>query len=283
MRENGGATDTRSVSVIMGVYKESVAAVAATLENLWSQTRPPEQVVVVLDDPDNTAVREYLETTAATEPRLTVAYHEENRGLGAALNTAVQHARGDLLARADVEDRSEPERLARQLAHLAEYPETDLLFTQWTEHYEDGTERLRAPRRADVQRIRKYFFTKSILLHPTLLIKKAVLEKHPYPEIARPEDFVLFLDLIHHGYRFDLVEAPLYHYTVDRTQRYQKVRTYSRTMWPQLVRRYRYYWHNLYYYLYLLRITGEYLVSRNETIFNLTHRTAARLWKTLSG
>lgn len=282
MSDKVALTDTLRVSVIMGVYKESPSECAAAIQNMLDQTLSPLEVVVVVDDPENVAVREMLEKWQAREARLRVVVHEENRGLGAALNTAAREARGQWLARMDVNDEAAADRLAKQVEHIEQHPDTDLLFTQWRERYEDGSTAERRPARSDVRNIHKNFFIKSILLHPTLLIRREIIRTHSYPEMARPEDFVLFLELIRTGYHFDLVPEILYTYSVDRSERYQKIRTYSRNLLPQLARNIRYYWSNIWFWFYLLRITGEYLVSRNRTIFNLTHRTAARAWKAVS-
>jgi glycosyltransferase involved in cell wall biosynthesis len=234
---------------------------------------------MVLDDPDNTAVRNYLKEELAHDKSLTVIHNEQNLGLGASLNKAVAVATGDLLARVDLDDWLEPTRLEKQLCHFVVCPKTDLLFTQWCEHYEDGSSCIRQPKRVDVQCIRKNFFTKSLLLHPSMMIRKQILIDHPYPTMSRPEDFVLFLKLIRSDYNFDLLEQVLYHYQVDRQERYKKIRIYSANLLPHLIQNFRYYWKNPYYYLYLLRISIEYLFSRNHIVFNFTHQSAAKIWK----
>lgn len=272
----------QTISILMAAYKETPDEVRTAVENMLAQSHAPLEVVVVLDNPENTAVQEMLEKWQVREERVRLVVHEENRGLGAALNTAARAARGEWVARMDVGDRSVTERLEKQVAHFAAHPETDLLFTGWEELYEDGTERTSIPRRSDFARIKKYFFTKSLLLHASLLTRRQILLDHPYPEMDRPEDFVLFLELIHAGYRFDVVEDVLYSYSVDRTERYQKIRAYARNLLPHLGRNIPRYWHNPWFWLYSLRVLGEYLVSRNRAVFNATHGSAAKVWKLLA-
>lgn len=274
--------DKPTISILMAAYKEAPNAVRAAVENMLAQTYPPLEVVVVLDNPENTAVRDLLEEWQAREERVRLVVHEKNRGLGAALNTAANTARGEWVARMDVGDRSAPERLAKQVAHLQQYPATDLLFTGWKEVYEDGSERISRPTREDFTRIKKTFFAKSLLLHASLLTRRQILLDHPYPEIGRPEDFVLFLKLIHAGYRFDVVEEVLYSYSVDRRERYQKIRAYARNLLPNLGRNIPRYWHNPWFWLYSVRVFGEYVVSRNRAVFDATHRSAAKVWKLLA-
>ena len=123
-------------------------------------------------------------------------------------------------------------------------------------------------------------------MHPTLMARKKILLDHPYPEMDRPEDLVLWLKLIRKGYNFNIVEEPLYLYQIDRiniAQRYSKIRAYSKNLLPHLVRESRHYWSNVYFWLYFHRIIFEYLVSRNILIFKLFHVRAVRIWKVIFG
>ena len=45
-------------------------------------------------------------------------------------------------------------------------------------------------------------------MHPTLVARKKVA-RQPLPEMGRPEDIVLWLQLIRKGYIFDVIEEPL--------------------------------------------------------------------------
>ena len=186
----------------------------------------------------------------------------------------------------DTEDTSVPERFAKQISFMKAHPDVDLLFAQWIDINERDEMVIRQPRQIDFVNIRKSFFTKSLLLHPTLIARKEVLLDNPYPEMERPEDIVLWLQLIRKGYTFDILEEPLYLYRIDRinvAQRYAKIKTYSQNLLPHLVRESRYYWSNIYFWLYFHRILFEYLVSRNILIFKLFHVRAVRVWKALFG
>ncbi len=272
-----------TISVIISAYKEPVSVVQKTLENMLEQSYPPHEVVMVLDDPSNFAVRDFLEKTAGENPKIKFILNEKNIGLGASLNKAVAVATGEFLARMDIGDISNLDRFKKQIEHLEKYPDTDLLFTGWQEIFEDGSERTIIQRREHFQNIKKYFFVKSLLLHASLMVRRNIFLEYKYPPIGRPEDFILFLTLMRKGFCFDVVEEALYTYHIDRKERYKKIRQYTTNLLPHLIKNIRYYWQNPWFWLYFLRIFGEYLVSRNEWVFNTVHKSAARIWKKVSG
>ena len=212
--------------------------------------------------------------------------NDRNRGLGYALNAAIRRSRGDIVARMDTEDISFPERFTKQISYMKAHPDVHLLFTQWVDLNECGETIVRQPRREDLINISKSFFTKSLLMHPTLVARKKVLLDNPYPEMGRPEDIVLWLQLIRKGYTFDVIEEPLYRYRIDRInvdQRYTKIKKGSENLLPHLVRESRHYWSNLYFWLYFGRTLFEYLTTRHILIFKLLNARAVKVWKALFG
>ncbi len=267
------------VSVIMSVYKEPVENVAKSVSSIIAQTYTNWEFIIVLDHPNNLIVRDYLVNLSKNHDNIKLIVNKSNIGLGASLNKAVALAKGKYCARMDAEDRSFIDRFEVQLSYLNHNSHVDLLFTQWKELYPDGSTKEVKPASSDVKNIQKNFFIKSILLHPTLMVRTAILKDHSYPEIARPEDWVLFLKLIRLGYNFDVVEKITYEYVVDEKLKYQKVRKYSRNLLPHLAKNVRYYWSNIYFWLYFMRILFEFIISRNHFIYTKTSTLAAIFWK----
>ena len=269
----------QTVSVIMSVYKEPVEAVIVSVNSILLQTFKNWELIIVLDCPKNLDVKNYLTNLSNDHKNIHLIENEKNLGLGASLNKAVSAAKGEYCARMDVEDRSFSNRIEKQVSHFNKNKSTDLLFSQWCEVYSNGVTKKREPRSTDVQNIEKNFFIKSILLHPTLVIRTEILKKHNYPDMERPEDWVLFLDLICQGYRFDIVEEILYEYFVDSKKKYQKVRTYSKNLIPHLFSNIPNYYLNLYFWIYFLRIICEYVISRNEYVYLKFSNHLAGIWK----
>ena len=274
------------ISVLMSVYAESADAITVAVESILNQSFSNFEFIIVNDNPARADTRRVLDTLSTKDDRIQVLTNDRNRGLGYALNAALRRSRGDIVARMDTEDISFPERFTKQISYMKAHPDVHLLFTQWVDLNECGETIVRQPRREDLINISKSFFTKSLLMHPTLVARKKVLLDNPYPEMGRPEDIVLWLQLIRKGYTFDVIEEPLYRYRVDRinvAQRYAKIKKGSENLLPHLVRESRHYWSNVYFWLYFARTVFEYLMSRHISIFKLLHARAVRVWKALFG
>ena len=274
------------ISVLMSIYTETEEAINTAVTSILKQTFTNFELILVNDNPASQETRKILEIISKQDDRIQLIINDRNRGLGYALNAAIHNSRANIIARMDTEDVSLPERLAKQISFMRKHTEVDLLFTQWIDVNELDETVTRQPCKIDFINIRKSFFTKSLLMHPTLIAKKAVLLENPYLEMGRPEDIVLWLQLIRTGYVFDILEEPLYRYRIDRIntlQRCAKTRVYSENLLPHLVHESRYYFSNIYFWLFFGRTLFEYLVSRNTLIFNLTHARAALIWKKLFG
>ena len=63
----------------------------------------------------------------ASDPRVRVVTHARNRGIAAAYNSIVEHARGELIARLGHDDIALPDRLSRQVAIFDAHPDTGVV------------------------------------------------------------------------------------------------------------------------------------------------------------
>src|SRR6185436_14401330 len=103
------APDAPAVSVLLPV-RDARPWLARALHSLWRQSLEDFEVIAV-DDGSTDGSGELLDQAARREPRLRV-FHEPARGLPAALNLALHHARGGYLARMDADDLVARSRLA---------------------------------------------------------------------------------------------------------------------------------------------------------------------------
>jgi glycosyltransferase involved in cell wall biosynthesis len=113
------------VTVIIRTYNRAYI-VADAIESALNQTYNDYEVLVVDDgSTDNTpeVVQRFQDS------RLRYIRHERNRGVGAACNTGVAQAQGELIAFLDSDDLWKPEKLARQVACMLRHQEVDAVFS----------------------------------------------------------------------------------------------------------------------------------------------------------
>src|SRR6266545_1359123 len=94
------------LSVLVPLYNEE-EFVAPLLGRVLAAPLPEgiQMEIVVVDDGSSDGSAEVVESIAAQDPRIRLVRHPRNRGKGAAVRTAIEHARGDisLIQDADLE------------------------------------------------------------------------------------------------------------------------------------------------------------------------------------
>jgi glycosyltransferase involved in cell wall biosynthesis len=119
------------VSVIMPVYNGE-RFIDFALKSIFSQEYRPLDVIVVDDGS--------VDATADIIAR----YHEaryisqQHKGLGTALNTGVEAARGEFMTFLDSDDWWAPGTLRRQIDHMIAHPQTDLVLGKMQNSMEPG-------------------------------------------------------------------------------------------------------------------------------------------------
>ncbi len=106
------------VSVIISVYRENVELVSQAINSIRNQTYKNLEIIVLLDSPENEAVRVYLQKVEMEESRLSLIINEKNLGLVNSLNKGISYSRGEYICRMDADDISEECRIERQLNFL---------------------------------------------------------------------------------------------------------------------------------------------------------------------
>ena len=117
MRPNG-------ISVVIPAYNCS-AFIAETLDSVFAQTQPVDEVVLVNDgSPDTPALERALEPYRSRLQYLVQA----NAGVSAARNTAIRAATGSFLAFLDSDDLWKPAFIEKHMAMFAADPTLDLAY-----------------------------------------------------------------------------------------------------------------------------------------------------------
>jgi dolichol-phosphate hexosyltransferase len=114
-----------TLSVLMPVYNER-ATVERAIEDVMAAELPADVQLVVVDDGSGDGTSELLDALDRG-PAVTVVHHPANRGKGAAVRTALEHADGEYVAIMDADLEYDPQDLALLLRPLLD-GETNAVF-----------------------------------------------------------------------------------------------------------------------------------------------------------
>jgi glycosyltransferase involved in cell wall biosynthesis len=201
-----------AVSILLPAY-DAATTLPACLATLRRQTDPAWECILV-DDGSRDATRAIAEAAARDDPRIRVVARPHG-GIVAALETGLPHCRAPLVARMDADDLMHRERLAAERAALAAdpglaavgchvrfFPRRDM--TDGLRDYERWLRSLR-----DDAAVRADAFVECPVPHPTLMIRRAVLQTLRYRDAGWPEDYDLVLRLLAAGQRIGVVPRRL--------------------------------------------------------------------------
>jgi glycosyltransferase involved in cell wall biosynthesis len=109
--------DVKRVSVIVPVYNEADTVVQAIERVLTVELEGFEREIIVVDDGSTDGTYEVLERMDGQWPDLVrVEHHEENRGKGAAIRTALAHVTGEIVITQDADLEYDPKEYPKLLA-----------------------------------------------------------------------------------------------------------------------------------------------------------------------
>jgi len=127
-----------AITVLMSVFNTPPPMLKRSIESILRQSLADFEFLILDDGSAARPTQTHLAQAAAQDRRVRLVF-EPHRGLTPTLNRGLDLARGDLIARQDADDWSEPNRLARQAAYLAAHPETGLLGSAASTHQADET------------------------------------------------------------------------------------------------------------------------------------------------
>ncbi|MBI2060100.1 MAG: glycosyltransferase [Nitrospirae bacterium] len=197
------------VTVLMGVHNGEKFLVES-IESLFRQTLSDFEIVIV-DDGSTDSTPRLLETLARQDDRVKLLQNSRKMGLAASLNKGLSVARGEFVARQDVDDLSLPERIGVQVSYLKSHPE---IGVAGCDHYlidETGAIlELVRPFRTDTE-IRWGMLFANTMSHPTVMYRRhlAPVGAPFYNEAVRYcDDYELWFRLLRKT-RFANVSVPL--------------------------------------------------------------------------
>ncbi|MDR5899550.1 glycosyltransferase family A protein [Halomonas vilamensis] len=199
-----------NVSAIMTV-KNGSRYLESSLSSIFSQTYPPQEIVVVNDGSDDDTW-EVLEKLRCTAPIPITTVNTEGIGRSKALNLAVNHARHPWLANIDADDKWLPKKLEQQAVAVSLFPEAEVVVTESHIVYGEEAGNLTDEGVFSVTPMgRESFYVRNPINHSSIIFSRNFLEQvGGYDEtLVRQVDIDLWIRALKKGYIFYRVDLPL--------------------------------------------------------------------------
>lgn len=215
-----------TLSVLIPVYN-AAPYLAEALQSLLTQTRPADQIVIVNDGSTDGSL-EILEEYAQREQRIEI-YSTVNGGVSRARNLGLDHCSGDYIALMDADDRSLPERFARQITAMQKHQLDACGCALQT--FGRKTRTIVYPG-DDASLKCNYLFYGRTVPGPAAMVRRDAIKSIRFDENLRfAEDFGFFLSLLLQApqTRLHNLEQPLYAYRTHINQASQRLAAENRT------------------------------------------------------
>ncbi len=217
---NSAPSSLPRVSVVVPAFNESAEVLAASLGSLRAQTYDDFECLVV-DESTRPELAQACRAACELDPRFRYVRPSVRLGLAASLNRGIELACGELIARFDSDDLCMPERLAQQVAYMDAHPEVGVLGGGLEIIAEDGRTLAFRDYPQDHATIEKRFQTTNAIAHPTVMLRKVLIERYGGydADFRYAEDLELWLRLLNCGVRFTNLGNVLVRYRQDSTAR----------------------------------------------------------------
>lgn len=190
-------------SVLISTYQgDDPAALDKALESVYSQSRQPDEVILVEDGDLTPELRDTIDKWSEYEPIPTTNIKiDVNRGLGNALSIGLNHCTYDIVARMDSDDIAVPDRFVKQ-THFLQTNHEVAVVGGYMREIDSGSDRSyirKVP--TDPEQIRSRAKFRSPLNHPTVMFRKeAVKNVGSYRDLRSMQDYELWVRLLNEGY-----------------------------------------------------------------------------------
>ncbi len=163
------------VSVLLPAYNaENYIAIA--IESILNQTFTQFELIII-DDCSTDSTFSIIKKYAKKDKRVIVSQNKKNLKLSKTLNKGISLAKGKYIARMDADDWSFPKRLEKQVRFLEKNPDVGIVGGSMQIMDEKG--RVYSKRMYPLldQEIRKKIYLYSPFSHPTIMIRRSILDR----------------------------------------------------------------------------------------------------------
>ena len=197
-------------SVLMSVYiKEKSQFLKESLNSVFNQTLPPDEVILVEDGPLTDELYSTINDFTEKHKELKIIPLKENHGLGYALNIGLKHCKYNLVARMDSDDICKPYRFEKEITFMHDHKDIDIC-SSWIDEFENDKKNVVSQRRIPEthEEIIRYAKFRCPVNHPTVVYKRdKIIQLGGYQDF--PEDYYLWIKMIMNGCKFYNIQESL--------------------------------------------------------------------------
>ena len=203
------------VSVILPVYNAE-RYIKECIESILNQSFTDFELLIINDGSTDSSEKEIQ---SIKDFRIRYFLNDTNLGLIKTLNKAIELSKGKYIARMDADDICSPNRLEKQVNFLELHHEV-IICGSWAKVIDESGVTTGRIKRIDTNElIRANMLFTTPFLHPTVMIRKEVLETNKYDENAKHcEDLELWVRLSQDpNYKFHNLPEYLLNYRIHAT------------------------------------------------------------------
>ena len=183
------------ISIILAVYN-CAKYLKESVDSILNQTFTEFELILINDgstDSTDTIIAQY------TDKRIVYVKNEFNLGLVSSLNKGITLSRGKYIARMDADDIALANRLKIQYHFMESHPEIGICGSSIEAFWSETKKHQQVDFATDDLSIRAFTFFQSPFCHPTIMIRKEILEKNKLcysSDYYRAEDYALWIDIL---------------------------------------------------------------------------------------
>lgn len=201
------------VSIIMSAYNgDKTLYLKECIDSINSQSYDNIELVIVNDGITKVELNDFLAALPSySRFPVKLLQNPGNKGLAYSMNSAIERAGGEFLARMDADDVMRSDRIERQIEFLLAEPSIDIVGSWHKEISEEGEDIQVVKLPTGHDEMLEFFGKRTPLSHPCVTMRRSYFDKAgTYPlDTLRDEDTILWLNGFKGGARFANIGEPL--------------------------------------------------------------------------
>jgi glycosyltransferase involved in cell wall biosynthesis len=204
-----------AVSVLLSVHN-GIEFIERSIDSVLSQTHKDFEIIII-DDASTDGTQSILNSYEERDNRVKVHRNQINIGLTKSLNIAINHSKGSLLARIDIDDYWSNDKIEKQVEYFSKNPKCVLCGTAYYAIEEGVNNKGRATYNCLKGSPRKMILRSNPFAHSSVMFKRSIVYKMGgYNENYRyTQDYELWARMLNFG-DFGYIKTPLTYITIRR-------------------------------------------------------------------